>query len=591
MFDDKKAAKKIISNLSLMKNIMAAAIYDREGNLFATYKGKDEDVEFEPTFNKTLGFKFSLKSLELNEDIFFEDQCMGFINIKSDLSRFYSRLKTLTLTITLVFIFSIVFSYILLNKLQPLIINPLNRLAHIMDLVSKQRDYTKRAEITTKDEIGYLAMVFNEMLDTIQHHSLELEGYRKHLEELVKKRTEELVEKNEELMKELKERKRLEEQLVQSQKMEAIGTLAGGVAHDFNNLLTVVLGYGELLKQKVKNDGTLNRYIEHVIASAEKGKRLTEGLLAFSRKQMVIPKPVNLNEVVRDTEKILKRLIGEDIELNTTLYDKDIIVLSDYGQIEQILINLVTNAKDAMPKGGEIKIETSLFYMDEDFIVRHGYGKKGFYGALKVEDSGIGMEKEVMDRIFEPFFTTKEVGKGTGLGLSVVYGIVKQNKGFISVESEPNKGSIFTVYLPVFESDVTVKQKQAVETTAEYGKGETILLAEDDDTLRGLMKTVLEQFNYKVIEAANGRDAIELFQKKKDDINLVILDVIMPKANGKEVYDRVRDIKPEIPALFISGYTSDFLSSKEIALEHLEFIQKPVLPIDLVKKVKNILEK
>jgi len=591
VFNDKKSAEKIVSNLSSLEHITGLAIYDSEGNLFATYKKKDGDVKFDTKFQKKFGFNFGLKSVELSERIFFENQSIGFIYIKADLGRFYIRIKTLIFTITFVIIFSIIFSYVLLNKLQPLIINPIDRLAHLMDMISRQRDYTKRAVINSKDEIGYLAMVFNEMLDTIQHHSLELEKYHKHLEELVKKRTEELIEKNEELMNELKERKKLEEQLVQSQKMEAIGTLAGGVAHDFNNLLTVVLGYGELLKQKVKNDMALSKYVGHIISSAEKGKRLTEGLLAFSRKQMSIPKPINLNEVVKDTEKILKRLIGEDIELKTTLYDKDIIVLADHGQIEQIMINLVTNARDAMPKGGEIKIETSLFYMDESFISKYGFGEKGYYGVFKVEDTGVGMEKRVMERIFEPFFTTKEVGKGTGLGLSVVYGIVKQNKGFINVESELNKGSVFTVFLPIFESDVSVKEKKVIEAPPEYGKGETILIAEDDDSLRGLIKTILEQFNYKVIEAINGKDAIELFKEKKDGINLVILDVIMPKANGKEVYDTIKEIKPGIPAIFISGYTSDFLSSRDIAIEHLEFIQKPVLPVDLVKKVKNVLEK
>ncbi|MCX7965826.1 MAG: ATP-binding protein [Syntrophorhabdaceae bacterium] len=590
LFYDKKSASEIISNLSLMENIIGAAIYDREGRLFATYRKGNEIINFEPALHKKIGFSYSLRSIELFDYISFENQQIGAIYIKSDIKRIYKTINTIILTITLVVLFSVILSYFLLNRLQTLIIEPINNLANLMDAISRQRDYTKRAEFTTKDEIGYLAMVFNEMLDTIQYHDLELERYRKHLEELVKKRTEELIEKNEELMKELKERKKLEEQLIQSQKLEAIGTLAGGVAHDFNNLLTVVLGYGELLKQKVKDNEALNRYVENIITSAEKGKRLTEGLLAFSRKQMSLPKPMNLNEAVRDTEKILKRLIGEDIELKTLLHDKDIIVLADYGQIEQILINLVTNARDAMPKGGEIIIETSTFYMDVDFIAKYGYGKKGYYGVLKVTDTGMGMEKKVMERIFEPFFTTKEVGKGTGLGLSVVYGIVKQNKGFINVESELNKGSSFTVLLPIVESEVALKEKELIEIPVDYGRGETILLAEDDDSLRGLIKTVLEQFNYKVVESTNGSDAIEIFKEKKDDIALVILDVIMPKANGKEVYDRIKEIKPEIKSLFISGYTSDFLSSRDIAVEHLEFIQKPILPHELVKRVKKILK-
>lgn len=590
LFNDKATGHQILSNLSSMGNIMYAGVYTSKEKIFAEYKRRNEKIIPPMNLNKRQGINFGLRYVEYYDHILFENKPLGIIYIKSDLSRFYSKIKTLVFTIAAAIILSVTFSYFLLNKLQLYILAPINNLTNVMDTISRQRDYSRRAEVATKDEIGYLSMVFNEMLETIHIHSIELEKYRKHLQDLVRIKTEELIEKNRELENELKERKKLEQQLIQSQKMEAIGTLAGGVAHDFNNLLTVVLGYGELLKQKLKDDGALHRYVDNIIASAERGKRLTEGLLAFSRKQMSIPKPINLNEAVRNIEKILKRLIGEDIELKSRLHDIDIIVLADYGQIEQILINLVTNARDAMPKGGEIKIKTSLFYMDEDFISKYGYGEKGYYGVLEVVDTGTGMEKKVVDRIFEPFFTTKEVGKGTGLGLSVVYGIVKQNKGFINVESEVNKGSVFTVYLPTVEPELAKKEKQVIEIPDGYGKGEIILLAEDDDSLRELIKTVLEQFNYNVITAANGKDAIELFQKRKDDIDLVILDVIMPKANGKEVYDKIKEMKPEIPALFISGYTSDFLSSREIALDNLEFIQKPVFPQELIKKVKNKLE-
>lgn len=291
-----------------------------------------------------------------------------------------------------------------------------------------------------------------------------------------------------EVGRDITEHRKLEEQLRQSQKMEAVGQLAGGVAHDFNNILTAIIGYGNLLQMKIKEDDPLRVNIEQILSSSERAANLIRSLLAFSRKQIMNPKPVNLNEIVERVTKLLARLIGEDIELKTFLTDKDFTVMADSSHIEQVLMNLATNARDAMPDGGLLTIGTEAVKIDEEFIKAHAYGKPGEYALISISDTGAGMDEKTKDKIFEPFFTTKEVGKGTGLGLAMVYGIIKQHDGYIHVYSEPNEGTTFRIYLPVIESEVEeIKQKdlQSVE-----GGTETVLVAEDDASVRGLIKGV-----------------------------------------------------------------------------------------------------
>ncbi|MEK6678679.1 MAG: ATP-binding protein [Nitrospirota bacterium] len=385
--------------------------------------------------------------------------------------------------------------------------------------------------------------------------------------------------------------RRLEEQLRHVQKMEAIGQLTGGIAHDFNNFLTAILGFSSLLQMKFENDNDVqsNSYLMNIISAGEKAANMTNSLLSFSRKRIINIRPALLNDIIKGMEKLLQRVITENVEFKTALTDKGTIIMADTGQIEQVLLNLVANARDAMPKGGTVFIKTEVVNVDEVFVRSHGYGKPGDYVLLSVSDTGIGMDEMTKERIFEPFFTTKEVGKGTGLGLSIVYGIVKQHNGYIDVNSELGKGTTFNIYFPIIESTLesTETKKKAVHT----GGTETILLAEDEIEVRRLVKTVLEEFGYKVIEAADGEDAVDRFMENKDEINLILLDVIMPKKNGREAYNKIKNISPDVKAIFISGYTEDIIKREDIFEMGLNFIAKPVSPSDLLEKIRQVLDK
>ena len=390
------------------------------------------------------------------------------------------------------------------------------------------------------------------------------------------------------LVQDITEKKKIEEQLRHAQKMEAVGQLAGGVAHDFNNILTAIVGYGNLLNMKIGEEDPLKHYVEQVLASTERAAQLTQGLLAFSRKQIINPKPVNLNDIVKRVEKLLARLIGEDIELRVSLAPDDLIVIADTIHMEQILMNLATNARDAMPKGGILTVETEAVRLDTEFIRAHNYGMEGLYALVSVTDTGIGMDEKTAQKVFEPFFTTKEVGKGTGLGLAIVYGIVKQHNGYINVYSEPGKGTAFKLYLPLVSAKVEEYKPARIETP--LGGTETILVAEDDNGVRDLTKHMLEEFGYTVIEAVDGKDAVEKFAENREKVHLLLLDVVMPKKNGREVYVEAVKIKPDVKVIFMSGYTANVIHKDGMLEEGLNFISKPVSPSELLKKVREALD-
>jgi len=384
------------------------------------------------------------------------------------------------------------------------------------------------------------------------------------------------------------ERKRLEEQLRQSQKMESIGTLAGGIAHDFNNILTAIIGYGSLLQMKMKEGDPLRYNVEQILSSANRAASLIQGLLAYSRKQVLNPQPVSVNAIIQKVDQLLARLIGEDIELKTTLSDDDVSVMADAGQIEQVLMNLATNARDAMPGGGYLFIETERIEFSEESAKAHELGKHGAYALITLTDTGMGMDENTRQRIFEPFFTTKEVGQGTGLGLSIAYGIVKQHNGTITVYSEEGRGSTFKIYLPV--APAFEKQKQPVELPPLQGGVETVLVAEDDEVVRKLTRNVLEQFGYTVIEAEDGEDAVNKFMEHRDLIKLLLFDVIMPKKNGREAYAKIKIFSPDMKVLFLSGYTADTMQRKGLLEPGVNFLMKPVPVNVLLRKVRSTLD-
>ncbi len=384
------------------------------------------------------------------------------------------------------------------------------------------------------------------------------------------------------------ERIHLEEQLRQSQKMECLGTLAGGIAHDFNNILTAIIGYGNLLQMKMGETDPLRHNVEQILASANRAASLTQGLLAYSRKQILNPQPVNLNEIIRKVERLLVRLIGEDVELKVVLTDADTTIEADAGQIEQVLMNLATNARDAMPDGGPLFIETEVVEIDAASAQTHDFQQPGQYVLITVTDSGTGMDDRTRERVFEPFFTTKEAGRGTGLGLAMVYGIVTQHNGSIHIDSQVGQGTSFRIYLPVASS--APDALHPVELPPIEGGAETILVAEDDESVRNLTCNMLEQFGYTVIQAEDGEDAVRKFMANRDAVQLLILDVIMPRKNGREAYEKIRIFRPDIKALFFSGYTADIIHQKGLLDSGVHFILKPVPMNELLRKVRTLLD-
>ena len=370
--------------------------------------------------------------------------------------------------------------------------------------------------------------------------------------------------------------------------MEAVGTLAGGIAHDFNNILSSILGYADLLHMKIPVDDPLMANVEAILESVARAAQLTHSLLAFSRNQLMAVKAIDLNDLISRLEKMLVRIIGEDIEFRTEFRQESLVIMADSGQIEQVIMNLATNARDAMPKGGRLKVVTDLADIDEAVCEAHGCEMPGEYVVITVSDTGMGMSEETRERMFDPFFTTKDIGKGTGLGLSMVYGIVRQHNGFIDVDSEQGIGTAFRIYLPA--TRVAVKKTLSTPTQHVDKGTETLLVAEDDPALRELSKIVLESFGYKVILAEDGQDAVRKFTANNEEIGLIILDMMMPKMTGVEAYEAIRRIRPKVKALFLSGYTADKVMETGLIANGMEIVMKPILPRDLLWKVRKALD-
>lgn len=384
-------------------------------------------------------------------------------------------------------------------------------------------------------------------------------------------------------------RRALEEQFRQAQKMEAIGRLAGGVAHDFNNLLTVINGYSDLIQSQLPQDSPVLGLVREIGEAGQRAASLTQQLLAFSRKQVLEPKVLNLNTVVNDTSRLLKRLIGEDIDLDTALNPSIGLVRADPGQIEQILINLSVNARDAMPQGGKLTIETANAELDESYVQAFQDLRPGSYVMMAIADTGTGMDEQTKSRIFEPFFTTKGVGKGTGLGLATVFGIVKQSGGHINVYSEPGYGATFKVYLPKVEDQVTASKTLRAHRQAPQGN-ETILLVEDEPALLALSRHILHKQGYKVLEATQGEKAIKIAEQHEGKIHLLVTDVVMPGMSGRQIAERITVQRPEIKVLYLSGYTNDAVVRHGVLQSDTAFLQKPYTPSTLAQKVREVLD-
>jgi signal transduction histidine kinase/ActR/RegA family two-component response regulator len=507
-----------------------------------------------------------------------------------------SFIKRISVIGLVVFVIGVAGAFVLSRNIT----KPLHELTETATAISHGDD-SRVVQVRRKDELGQLASAFNAMVGKVRDSQQELE-------QKVLVRTTQLEEANRQLerLSQTNELKRTvaekektdalealrstERQLVQSQKLEAVGRLAGGISHDFNNLLTVILGYSDIMLRQLGQDHPLRRNLEEIVKASERAAALTRQLLAFSRKQVMQPKVFDVNSVVTELEKMLRRMIGEDIELRVSLNPNIANIKADPVQLEQVIMNLVVNARDAMPKGGKLTIETTNVYLDEAYAKDHMSVEPGNYVMLAISDTGCGMNRETRQRIFEPFFTTKAQGKGTGLGLSTVYGIVKQSGGNIWVYSEEERGTTFKIYFP----QVTEQAEEYRRTTATFDApqgSETILLVEDADWVRKLARQVLETAGYRVLEAASAAAAIRVIETSNGTrIDLVLTDVIMPGMSGNDMSKQLLAKRPDLPVLYMSGYTDDAVVQHGVLEPGINFIQKPFSPNALALKVRQVLD-
>jgi two-component system, cell cycle sensor histidine kinase and response regulator CckA len=413
---------------------------------------------------------------------------------------------------------------------------------------------------------------------------------RKEAESVAQTALHSMYEKQLSLQREVEEGQRLLAQFRQAQKMEAVGRLAGGVAHDFNNMLTVIIGTSDVVLEEYELDAEARALVSQIRKTGERAAVLTRQLLAFSRKQVLSPVVLNFNAVVTDIEPMLARMIGEDITISLVLEPAIRLVKADLGQIEQVLMNLVVNSRDAMPDGGRLLIETGNVVLDEGYAQVRPEVPPGPYAMLAVSDTGFGMTAEIKRHLFEPFFTTKELGKGTGLGLSTVYGIVKQSGGFIYVYSEVGQGTTFKLYFPQV-NDQRPADVQRIEPAAMPGGGsETLLLVEDDEAVAKLARLILQSKGYTVVRAESGEEALGLWGARLDPVDLVLTDVILPGMNGRSLADRLRELDPSVKLLFMSGYTEDAIVHHGVLEPGIAFLAKPFTPNELARKVREVLD-
>ena len=504
----------------------------------------------------------SLTNYSRSEASFFTDspgqvsvETIGSVCLVLGKKQLHESFRTILLDsalITAVFLVSALFATYLVTKS---ITMPLKRLKENVNALGTGASI-EEISVETNDEVGKLAAAFNTMAESLKLRDME--------------------------------KAQLAEQLLHAQKMEAVGTLAGGVAHDFNNMLTAITGYGALLQDDLQGENHCSGYVTEILYAAERAASLTRRLLTFSRKQPIKPVIMNLNSTILDINKLLLRFINESIEFKVELSREELFVRADEGHVEQVLMNLVTNARDAMPDGGILTITTSIDESGSAFSKSDMAAVPVKYARVTVADTGMGIGADIRDRIFDPFFTTKEVGKGTGLGLSIVYGIVRQHNGFIEVDSEPGKGTLITAYLPLTEPLEESGESGGLSLPV-GGNNETVLIAEDDFTVRMLGKHLLSRFGYNVIEAEDGEDAIRKFAENIDSIEVLLLDVIMPKKNGRQVYDEIRRIRPDIKVLFMSGYACDIIGKQGILDEGLNFIAKPLHMVELLTKLRSVI--
>ena len=538
-------------------NIVFAQITDENGKSIASYGTLDIDndiIKTVPLYHREKG-----KNIFLGKLTIAASKLSAIKKAKSSI------IITLFQNLLLMSIISLSIIYIFWHLISKHLITIQQYTKHIT--FERQQEPLKLDrpinKYTKDDELASVVDAINLM------YSKAIEAYRK-------------------LERETSEKIKIEQQLRHIQKMESIGLLAAGIAHDFNNVLSVIIGYSELLLATIPANNSIHEKIKCIYDSASKASILTQQLLAFSRKQVLKKKIISLNTIIQNFLKILSKMVGEDIVITTYLSAKDCIVEVDPGQIEQVIMNLVINAKDAMPNGGKIIIETAEVELDQNYVNKHMEVKPGEYVLMAISDTGEGMDEDTLSKIFDPFFTTKKRDKGTGLGLATVYGIIKQHGGYIYAYSEKGRGTTFKIYLPACKKPVEKSETKSTTRILLQGN-ETILIVDDNASIRQLIVDILKPLGYNCIEAASAKDAINILRKYKGEIHLLLTDVVMPEMNGKELAEIIKKERPGIKVIFMSGYTENIIAHNGILEQGINYISKPITPVELSQKIKNVL--
>jgi signal transduction histidine kinase len=596
-FSNRDDATETLASLRAEKHVIAAAIYLADGSVFATYHR--DNLTFHPPQGVLSQPTFYDNYVDVAEPIIFGTDPIGQVLIRSDLEEMRARQERYVFLVVIFLVFACFSALLLTSRLQRIISQPILKLADLARAVSIHKDYSIRAKTENHDETGILIGAFNEMLTQIQERDIALENANDSLEQRVGERTQELLHANAQLRKEIQERESAEtaliereEQLLQSQKMDAIGKLAGGIAHDFNNQLAIVQGYTDMILENLVDDPTTQNRLHQIANVVARATKLTQQLLLFSSKQPIQLRPLDLNHHVIELKTMLERLMHENIILQVDLSSDLSIVHADSGNINQLITNLFLNARDALPDGGTLTVKTRMVHIDEAFsrnVPDTSIGSTMI--CLSIEDSGIGMSEDVKDHIFEPFFTTKEIGKGTGLGLSVVYGIVQSHGGWITVESSPNRGSRFDVFLQPHIAMI----EESIQHTHPYdpsnlGRQERILLIEDEVALGEMTQQLLSQKEYQVTLCQTAAEARSVFESSPSGFDLVLSDVMLPDGRGPGVVMDLLKKTPSLKALFMTGYTDNHIDRDRIREAGLTLLQKPVPTPMLLEQIRKALD-
>jgi signal transduction histidine kinase/CheY-like chemotaxis protein len=587
-FGDERAGRAILEALQSQPDILRAELATADGRTLASFARQAGRIPVREEAPEE-GHRFEPGRLLLSQSIFLDRERVGRILLEADLTRLNGRLRQYGTAAVFVLLGAVLFALVLSSHVETIVSRPILELAEAARRVSKEKDYSVRVRPRSRDELGALTEAFNEMLQEIEERDVALRGAQAELERRVEERTRELERQTQERLETERALRDSEEQLRQAQKMEAVGRLAGGIAHDFNNLLTAIQGYSELMLLRLPPRDPLRRHAEEIHKASGRAAALTRQLLAFSRKQVLEPKLLDLNAIVAGMDGMLRRVIGEDVELVSRPADRLGAVHADPGQLEQVILNLAVNARDAMPNGGKLILETRNAEVRPGSREASAGLAPGRYVVLAVTDTGVGMDAGILSRIFEPFFTTKEKGKGTGLGLSTVYGIVKQSGGHVFVRSEPGLGSTFEIYLPRVEGQPEAAAEERQATEPARGR-ETILLVEDEELVRDFAREVLEMHGYRVLEASGGGEALLLCERHTGPIDLMLTDVVMPHLNGRQLYERLAPTRPEMRVLYMTGYTEDAIVHQGTLDPGTALITKPFTPDALVRKVREMLD-